>query len=147
VKRQSNCSKPERQRERKQRWRKQKLLDDSEYKEGQRDARRKWREHNRDNSLKYRESHSDYVNNNREHQRERNARRRERSGLIAKMDASGSIIPLVSGTYDLVPSTGDMIAKMDVIRVELRLISRDSVRTGVLATNNTKTEKLLDIKD
>jgi hypothetical protein len=130
VKRQSYCSKPECQRERKRQWRKQKLLDDSEYKEGQQDAQRKWREHKRDYCRKYRESQSDFVKNNRERQRERNARRRERSGLIAKMDASGSIIPLVSGTYDLVPSTGDMIAKMDVIRVELRLISRDSVRTG-----------------
>jgi hypothetical protein len=124
VKHQSYCSKPECQKERKRRWHKQKLLDDPEYKNDRRDARRKWRLNNPDYWRRYRESHSDYVKKNRAQQRQRNARRRERSSPIAKTDASEPGIPLVSGIYDLIPSSGDMIAKMDVIRAEIRFISR-----------------------
>lgn len=124
VKRQSYCSKLECQKERKRRWHKQKMLDDPEYVEDRRVARRKWRDNNPDYYRKYRGSHSDYVKKNRERQRERNALRRERSGPIAKTDASREGIPLVSGTYDLVVSGGDLIAKMDVIGAEIRIIQR-----------------------
>lgn len=124
VKHQSYCSKLECQRERKHRWHKQKMLDDPEYVEDRRVARKKWRDKNLDYCRKYRESHPDYVKKNRQRQRERNALRRERSGPIAKTDASRGGIPLVSGIYDLVPSHGGLIAKMDVIRAEIRIIQR-----------------------
>jgi len=82
------------------------MQDDPEYVEDRRVARRKWRDNNRDYSRKYRESHPDYVKKNRQRQRERNALRKERSGLIAKTDASRGGIPLVSGTTVSSPPVG-----------------------------------------
>lgn len=124
VKHQSYCSNPECQKERKRQWHKQKMLDDSEYKDDRRDAQRKWRVNNPDYWRAYRASHPDYTKKNKEQQKERNARRRERSRQIAKTDASGARSPLVSGIYDVVLSGGDKVAKMDVFRAEIRFISR-----------------------
>ena len=61
VKHQLYCSKPECQKERKRQWHKQKMLDDSEYKDDRRDAQRKWRVNNPDYWRSYRASHPDYA--------------------------------------------------------------------------------------
>ena len=124
VKKQAYCSKPECQRERKRRWHRKKLVDDPEYVRNRHDAQKRWRDRHRDYWRDYRKSHPQYVEANRERQRERNARRKKESRPIAKTDASGPITPFMTGIYHIIPQAGDMIAKMDTIKVEIRFISR-----------------------
>jgi hypothetical protein len=124
VKHQAYCSKPGCQRERKRQWHRGKLLSDPEYEGARREAQSKWLGKNPCYWRSYRESHSAYVKRNRERQRERNALRRQRAGAIAKTDASPGEMPFISGMYDLVPAAVGRIAKTDVIRAEIRFISR-----------------------
>jgi hypothetical protein len=130
VKNQKYCSKPECQRERKRRWEREKLADDPAYLENRRNSQKKWRERNPEYWRKYRERNQDYVKKNRLRQRERNARRKNKSRLIAKMDASDSAPGLISFLCELVISREDLIAETDVIRATVRLGSRSSFGPG-----------------
>jgi hypothetical protein len=124
VKNHLYCSDKACQKERKRRWQKEKILKDTAYRENRQDAQKRWRDNHRDYWREYRKSHPEYVEKNRERQRERNARRKQGSLPIAKTDASGAINPLMPGIYHIIPAGGDMIAKMDAIKVEIRFISR-----------------------
>jgi hypothetical protein len=124
VKCQSYCSKPECQKERKRRWHRKKLLEDSAYVQNRRDSQRRWREAHREYWRRYRETHPDYVEKNRQRQRERNQGRTARWGPIAKMDASRVESHIIPGTYQLIPLGAGTIAKTDAINVEIRVVPR-----------------------
>lgn len=124
VPNQQYCPELSCQRERKRRWQKKKLAEDSAYKANQRDAQKRWREKHPDYWQEYRKRHSDYECRNRELQRERNRRRRERASPIAKMDALERESLVVPGRYQLVPLEGTGVAKMDVINVKIDVIPR-----------------------
>lgn len=121
------CSKAACQRERRQRWQRQKLKDDADYRANQAAAQKRWRENNSDYWRRYRQTHPDYTARNREQQQQRN-RQRDRAATgppsaIAKMNAYPCKKPLASGTYRLVPVAGPGIAKMDAYTVEMHVIS------------------------
>ena len=87
-------------------WQKNKMATDPDYKANQRECNRAWREKNRHYWRDYRRNHPEYVQRNRLLQKARRGRRR-----VAKMDASGKISLLKTGTYWLIPEDG--AAKMD----------------------------------
>jgi len=96
------CSKRECQRERKRRWQQHKRAADADYRDNQGGARRRWAQAHPDYWRQYRRDHPDYTARNRALQRERDRRRR---ACLAKMDASGGKISVVSGSYWLIPVT------------------------------------------
>ena len=81
----------------------------------------KWLVSHPDYWRKYREEHPQYTERNRILQSSRNAARR--SLAIAKMDASGAVPPLPSGTYRLSPAQAEEVAKMDAWIVQITLLS------------------------
>lgn len=122
------CGGEDCQRMRKNEWQKRKLLSDAAYKSNKADAQRRWHARHPDYWRNYRANHPDAVDRNREQQRLRNQRRvknsagqpLQRTGVIAKMDATSLIKP---GTYRLVPLNVPLIAKMDTMIVELSIVS------------------------
>jgi hypothetical protein len=125
---QQYCSKRGCQRERRRRWQRDKLKQDSDYRANQAAAQRRWRERHRDYWHKYRQSHREYTVRNREKQRERN-RRRSRGGTrpwtasIAKMDVYEDKNIITSGTYRMIPESRPGIAKMDAYLVKIQVFS------------------------
>jgi hypothetical protein len=74
----------------------------------------------------YRKGHPEYVKRNRRLQADRrkgNADRHpllpDRSGDVVKMDVSSRKLPVISGTYKLIPMD---VVKMDVITVQLSVL-------------------------
>ena len=124
VKEQAYCSNPGCQKERKRRWRRNKLLDGPEYVQNRRDAQRRWREAHRDYWQGYRKTHPEYVEKNRQRQRERNRVRTGQSRSIAKIDASWGENHIIPGRYALIPLSSGAIAKTDAINVEIRVVPR-----------------------
>ena len=123
------CSKPECQRERRRRWQRQKLKEDPDYRANQAAAQRRWRERNPDYWRRYRQAHPAYTERNRQQQHMRN-RKRGQVGTgpsppaIAKMDVCEAQTAVASGTYRLIPVSGENIAKMDAYLVEMHVLSR-----------------------
>jgi hypothetical protein len=115
------CNRTECQRARKRKWQREKLATDSAYRDNQTAARKEWSRRNKDYWNKYRKRNPAYTERNRLKQRTRNRRKKSE---IAKMDASGSKSAISSGRYQLVPLSGDMIAKMDALIVEINVVSR-----------------------
>ena len=124
---QQYCSRRICQNARRQRWRKEKLASDPDYKANQYDAQRRWCEKNPEYWKKYRASHPAYTQRNRHLQRERNKRRTgaraDTGSVIAKRYASKDGKEIKSGIYRIMPLEGDMIAKRYEYLVELNLIS------------------------
>ena len=124
---QTYCSKPECQRERRRRWQRQKLREDPDYRANQTAAQRRWRERHPDYWSRYRRTHPAYTERNRQQQRQRNRYRRQAATgpsapAIAKMDVCEAQTRVASGTYRLIPVTGQDIAKMDAYVVEMRVL-------------------------
>ena len=124
VKEQAYCSEPKCQAERKRRWHRRKLAEDSDYRENLRDSQKRWRKTHPDYWREYRLSNLEYVKRNRKLQRKRNKQYRARSSPIAKMDASKGVKIVIPGRYQLIPLGARTIAKMDVINVEIRFVPR-----------------------
>jgi hypothetical protein len=124
VKNQKYCSKPECQRERRRRWEQAKLADDPAYRENRLNSQKKWRGRNPDYWRNYRKKHPEYVKRNRKRQKVRNARSRNKSRLVAKMDAFDPALAQVLFPCELVILREDLIAKTDEIQVTIRLGSR-----------------------
>ena len=129
VPNQTYCSKPECQRERRRRWQRQKLEEDPDYRANQAAAQRRWRERHSDYWRRYRRSHPGYTERNREQQRQRNRKRGQAvtgpsPPAIAKMDVYESQTAVASGTYRLIPVSGEGIARMDAYLVEMHVLSR-----------------------
>ena len=109
------------QRERRRVWQQAKRASDPDYKDNQARAQRAWRKRNPNYSREYRGTHPEYRDRNRMQQRKRN--RQQRECLIAKMNVSTPVSPLISGIYEItrVPPTG--IAKMDAWTVKITVLS------------------------
>lgn len=124
---QQYCSRRICQNARRQRWRKQKLASDPDYRANQYDAQRRWCEKNPDYWKHYRASHPAYSRKNRQLQSERNKKRAparmDTGSLIAKRYASEDQNDIISGIYRMVPVEGAMIAKSDAYLVKLNLIT------------------------
>ena len=124
---QQYCSRRTCQNARRQRWRKQKLLSDADYKANQYDAQRRWLEKNPDYWMQYRATHPAYRRRNRQLQIERNKKRSlvrmDADSLIAKRYALEAQSDIISGIYRMIPVEGAMIAKSDAYLVRLNLIT------------------------
>ena len=100
---QQYCSRRKCQNARRQRWRKEKLASDPDYKDNQNDAQGRWCEKNPEYWKKYRASHPAYTQRNRHLQRERNKRRTgaraDTGSVIAKRYEYLVELNLISGSY------------------------------------------------
>jgi hypothetical protein len=126
VPNQQYCSEGICQNQRRQKWRKQKMASDKDYKANQCDAQKRWCGKNPDYWGRYRDEHPDYVQRNRQLQRLRNARRsadNRQCGPIAKRYALTEKKTDISGYYKMIPADEQLIAKSDVSVVKLELIS------------------------
>jgi hypothetical protein len=105
VPRQTYCSDPACQRERRRLWQVARRLSDPDYLKNQADAQSAWARRNPDYWKAYRESHEDYVERNRDQQRVRNARR-NRNAL-----ATMAVADLHEGLDELQPIQNGKIAR------------------------------------
>lgn len=114
--RQSYCSKPQCQRERKRLWQQLKRRSDPDYLENQARAQHDWARRNAEYWREYRRTHPSYAEHNRDRQRAK------RHASVAKTDASSTAAPLASGIYELRMIDIRGVAKMDAIHVILTVI-------------------------
>ena len=123
------CSRVQCQNARRQKWRKQKLAIDKDYKANQKDAQGRWCEKNPGYWKRYRATHPEYVQRNRQLQRVRNQRRKatiyasDTSSLIAKRYALSSKNSFLSGYYRLIPVGSGLIAKRYALLVKIDAIT------------------------
>ena len=124
---QQYCSRRTCQNARRQRWRKQKLSIDADYKADQYAAQKRWCEKNPDYWKHYRACHPDYRQRNRKMQKQRNRNRRrsytDPGEVIAKRYGLRRQKDIKSGLYTLLPAAGQMIAKSDALLVKLDVIA------------------------
>ena len=129
VKKHEFCNKKECQKARKSKWHREKIQNDADYRNDQKVAQEDWSNNNPDYWKNYRRKNKKYTDRNREQQRRRNQDKRAKSAPaikshpIAKMDALSPEREILSGKYQLIPMTPDMIAKIDVLIVEINTIS------------------------
>lgn len=133
---QAYCSAPDCQRERKNKWRREKMSADSDYKNNQQVANKRWQTKNPDYWRNYRASHPDYVQSNRDAQRVRDRTAVNNishhsmdhdAGLgnashLAKSDALSSEPLINTGSYWLI-ALDDDLAKSDALPVKITLIT------------------------
>ena len=119
VKNHRYCAREGCQRVRRNRWQRQKMKNDLQYRKDQQESQQCWTEQNSDYWQRYRDQHPEYVEQNRLLQRERDQRRR--SDNLAKMDASNPKSHVKAGSYYLIPGTADL-AKMDALSHKYLLI-------------------------
>jgi len=118
------------QKERRRRWQKEKRHRDADYRDNERRAQRTWAERHPEYWQEYRREHPEYAERNRRQQRDRDRRRREvdaAPSVLANGDASSSILPLPSGTYELKavsPQGSAVLANEDVWRVQIAVLPR-----------------------
>jgi hypothetical protein len=123
---QQYCSERKCQNKRRQKWRKQKMASDKDYKANQYDAQKRWCRNNQDYWRRYRDEHPDYVKRNRQLQRGRNGRRsadKRQCHTIAKRYGFTDKKIDISGYYKMFPADEQLIAKSDVLLVKLDFIS------------------------
>lgn len=119
--RQSYCTQPACQRERRRLWQKAKRRSDPDYLDNQLSAQRAWSARNADYWRAYRLKNPAYTEGNRLKQQ---ARRAAKAGAsVAKMDPSPLAVTPVNGTYRLTALHPVTLAKMDVWTVLLTLVT------------------------
>lgn len=123
VPKQSYCSSPTCQRERRRHWQQNKLQTDHDYRDNQSRAQRAWMDRNPDYWREYREAHPEYVERNRDRQQARATL--TQNPPVAKMDVSALPQPFPSGVYRLRPVVAPGIAKMGAWTVEITLLTAD----------------------
>lgn len=123
---QTHCSTSKCQRERRRQWQRERRKSDPDYKDNQSRAQRAWAERNPSYWRDYRRRNPDYTEKNRVREKERRLNRKAKP--VAKMDLQQGASPALSGTYMLVPISADGVAKMDSWTVEIRFISRSSIK-------------------
>jgi hypothetical protein len=128
VPQQRFCGKAACQQERRRLWQQGKRQGDGDYRANLARAQRAWAAGHSEYWRAWRAAHPDYAVRNRAAQRERD--RRRQASRLAKMDASPPVPVIVSGTYCLVPWTGNDLAKMDACTVELTVISEGYGQDG-----------------
>jgi len=127
------CSTVACQRQRRRRWQQRKRREDPDYRDNQSQAQQRWVQRHQDYWRDYRQRHPEYCERNRQQQQRRNQQRRADPGKeneagaqsgapswIAKMDAliADSVVP--SGTYYLIPDTGNADCKDGRVNASLR---------------------------
>ena len=123
------CSAAECQRERKRRWQKARRAADSDYRDNDVQANRQWRHRHPGYWRAYRRKHPQSVIRNREKQRERERARRLKppqpssTHHLANEDASSLQFSLETGTYRMIPVTGNLLANEDACLVKIALLS------------------------
>lgn len=130
VPQQRFCAEKRCQRERRRRWQKRKRRGDTDYRDNERRAQRSWAERHPGYWRAWRGEHREYREGNRLRQRRRDARRRggaavaPAGGVLANGDASGPILPLRSGTYELraVNEGAGVLANGDVWKVQIAML-------------------------
>lgn len=120
---QSYCSKPECQKIRKAIWHRDKIKNNSEYRENQKLSQKKWLANNPSYWKKYRKNNPLKTKRNRLLQRVRNQNLHKLPDedsirIIAKMDAGKSFALGVEEVFYLIPA----VAKMDARKFYFRLI-------------------------
>lgn len=115
--RQSYCSSPDCQQERRREWRRNNRHTNPVCRDNQAQAQQAWRQRNPDYSREYRISHPNYTDRNRILQSVRNAK--AKALKIAKSDVSILAVPFPTGIYQIRFLTSDEIAKPNVWIVEL----------------------------
>ena len=95
VKNQQYCNKEQCQRVRKNRWQRQKMEDDPQYRKDQKEGQQCWTEQNQGYWKQYRSQHPECVIRNRLLQKERDQKRRSKN--LAKMDS-------LQRKYDIIPT-------------------------------------------
>ena len=118
---QSYCSSPECQLERRRRWLREKRQVDDAYKGNEEQKVKQWRSKNQNYWKEYRKTHPDYADRNRHQQQIRN--QRTRNPLIANVDDLPNIFPLYLGCYRLIRVDGKVIANVDDLILEISVIS------------------------
>lgn len=103
VPNQSYCSDPACQRARRQRWQRDKMQADPDYRDNQMRNQRAWLERHPEYWRHYRDLNPEYAERNRAHQRARDEPRQEMS--LAKMGAS-ALLDLLPGLYRIALAPG-----------------------------------------
>jgi len=123
------CSAAECQRERKRRWQKARRAADPDYRDNDVQASRQWRRRHPGYWRAYRRKHPQSVIQNRGKQRERDRTRRLKPPQpspppdLANEDASSLQLPLETGTYRMIPVTGNLLANENACLVKIALLS------------------------
>jgi len=127
VKNQQYCGWKKCQQARKNRWQRQKLQTDPDYRADKIDSGREWRQKNKGYSKQYRLNHPSYVERNRVLQRKRDQRRNcmrlaspnaAPATDLAKKDALSSFLDDNSMRYFLLPVSANL-AKKDALMVKI----------------------------
>lgn len=122
VKDQRYCKKEECQKARRALWQKERLRDDPDYKDNQKRCWKEWYSRHPGYYREYRGKNTKYAEANRLRQKLRDMKRRK-SGLdklLAKMDSiDNRLCRRNGGTFKLIPKDSKLLAKMDVMTVEL----------------------------
>ncbi len=117
------CSAAPCQRERKRRWQRARRAADPDYRDNDVQANRQWRSRHPDYWRDYRRQHPQRVIRNREKQRERDRAIRLKPLQpasrpdLANEDASSLHLSLETGTYRMIPVTGNLLANEDFIAI------------------------------
>ena len=126
------CGNPSCQRFRRNRYQKDKLKNDKDYRANRADAQKQWRITHKDYWKAYRLRNPDYVKTNRELTLNRYRRKKLEQkcgcGDFAKIHFASSQFPVKSGRYRLDPLEGDF-AKKDFAIVQLSILE-PLTRTG-----------------
>jgi len=113
---QQYCSCKACQNHRRQRWRRNRLRSDLDYRGNQADSHKRWAQKHPDYWRQYRERHRDYVERNRRLQQGRDRLKRDleamgRSGaVLANSDACPDPSKVITVYYELLPAKGDGLA-------------------------------------
>ena len=142
VEEQRYCSRKGCQRVRKSRWQREKMTRDPDYKANQKRAQSDWVAGKPDYWRKYREDHPEYAARNRLLQKKRDAERRKCN--LAKMDALEGENHIETGTYYLVPSLPENLAKMDALGQKVRIISDGCTDSGPILQRRTRSTPSVD---
>ncbi len=119
VKNHQYCDREDCQRVRRNRWQRQKMKDDPQYRKDQLEGQQCWTEQNQDYWRRYRDQHPEYAERNRLLQKKRDQKRRSQN--LAKMDSLNQESFVKAGSYYLIPGTADL-AKMDSLSHKYLLI-------------------------
>lgn len=129
VKSQKYCGTKACQQARKNKWQREKLQTDSDYKTDKREMQQSWRERNPDYWKRYRDKNPDYCKRNCRLQRERDKKRcpdavipTSDTGHLAKTDTFSQYFNPTTRSYYICP-VGSDLAKRDTLEVKIVQIS------------------------
>lgn len=129
VKNQKYCGAKACQQDRKNKWQREKLQTDPDYKTDKREMQQSWRERTPDYWRRYRDKNPDYCERNRRLQRQRDKTRCSDAGIqacdtehLAKTDTFDQYFNQTTTSYYICPLGSDL-AKSDALEVKIIPIS------------------------